>query len=256
MNILAKNITNLELKEMEGSLLSFAIMESTRNSTNFNVDKVREALELAAYLHRSDTRANRANLPRDTYITHPYRNTLRILRYGCTNHDVIVASILHDTVEDHALEIVTEFLENPTPNSSLRILMDESLAYLSDTFGPEVARIVSAVSNPPLPKTLTKVEKRALYAEHVLSVIEDPYVFLVKFSDFVDNAVGLYHNTGNPDMVNHLSQKYLQLVEAFEQRLAIEKVTRTIPVTDKGLEEMRNHLKAGKERLLGLLNNK
>ena len=256
MNILAKNITNLDLKEMEGSLLSFAIMESTKDSKNFNVDKVREALEIAAYLHRSDTRANRANLPRDTYITHPYRNTLRILRYGCSNHDVVVASILHDTVEDHALDIVTEFLENQNPSSSLRTLMDESLVYFSETFGPEVARIVSAVSNPPLPKTLTKVEKRALYAEHVLSVIEDPHVFLVKFSDFVDNAVGLYHNTGNPVMVDHLSQKYLQLVEAFEQRLESEATTRTIPVTDEGLEEMRNHLQAGKTRLLGLRNSK
>lgn len=251
MNILAKSISDLDLKEMEGSLLSFAIMESAKNSDNFDIEKVREALELAAYLHRADTRANRANLPKDTYITHPYRNTLRILRYGCINHDVIVASILHDTVEDHANEIVAEFL-GKSINETTRELMDMSLVYYTDTFGKEVSRIVNAVSNPPLDKGLTKPEKRALYAEHVLSVIDDPHVFLVKFSDFVDNAVGLYHNTGSPNMVEHLSQKYLLLVEAFEERLYQENTIRTIPVTDEGLEEMRNHLTAGKERLLKL----
>lgn len=249
MSILSTQISNLPLKGMEGSLLAFAIMEEASDATHFNSTKIREALELAAYLHKDDTRANRANLPRDTYITHPYRNTLRILRYGCKNHDVIIASILHDTVEDHAYEIVNEFTSHSTEGLNEETLMQLSFDYIGEAFGINVARIVDGVSNAPLPSHLSKHDKRVAYAKHVLDVIADPEIFLVKFSDFVDNAVGLYHNTGRPEMVQHLSRKYLQLVEGFAKRLEEDTQNRKIPVSDQGLKEMQEHLTAGTTRL-------
>lgn len=253
MRTILESIDNLELKEMEGSLLSHAISNAVAKMPQVDFVKVEEAMQLASYLHRHDTRANRANLPRDTYITHPYRNTLRIIRYGCTNQDVIVASILHDTVEDHYKEIVNEFLEESIENLSIQEAMDRAIVYLSSTFGNNVGRIVNAVSNPPLPKDLSKEEKRRLYAIHVLNEISDPEVFLVKFSDFADNAVGLHHNIGSSAMVAHLSQKYIQLVSAFRARLHLETKERLMHVSDQGLLEMKRHLDIGEKRLLGLL---
>lgn len=246
-------ISNLELKEMEGSLLNYAILRSVRLMDSVDASKVEEALELASYLHRHDTRANRANLPRDTYITHPYRNTLRIIRYGCEDQDVIIASILHDTVEDHYEDIVKEFLEESTEELSIQELMDKSIAWYAETFSEKVAHIVNAVSNPPLPKTLSKEEKRKLYAEHVLGEISDGDVFIVKFSDFVDNAVGLHHNLGSTGMVGHLSQKYIQLVPGFRHRLHEDTHNRQMCISDQGLDEMKRHLDLGEKRLQKML---
>ena len=249
MEMIKNSIEALDLKEMDGSLLSFAIMHGVNRMPHVDGALVAKAIELAAYLHRKQTRANRGNLPRDNYITHPLRNTLRIMRYDCVNQDIIIASILHDTVEDHPKDINREF--SKTPFSTDAEARENALTYISETFGKEVARIVRAVSNPPFPSSLSKEEKRKLYAEHVLEVISDPAVFLVKFSDFVDNAVGLYHNTGSPDMVKHLSRKYIQLVFGLRHRLKYE--PHLISASEQGLLEMKRHLNIGETRLQKLI---
>ena len=236
---------------MDGSLLAFSIIHKTSLIfTPQENELIQEAIEMASYLHRHDTRANRGRLPRDNYITHPLRNTLRILRYGCTDIDVIIASILHDTVEDHPKEISIELAGKEA--HSVAEARDNSFSYITAVFGAEVSRIVAAVSNPEMPAGLSKEEKRKLYAEHVISVLDDPKVFLVKFSDFVDNAVGLYHNTGSPEMVSHLSRKYIQLVNAFRYRMRSE-LGHYLPVTPNGLDEMKRHLNIGETRLQKLI---
>ena len=244
-----EQIRNLNLKEMDGSLLSFAILSSIEQIPTINTSLVFEAMELAAYLHRSQLRGDRGNLPRDTYITHPLRNTLRILRYGCTIQDVIIASILHDTVEDHPFDMAKEFAgiipENETEARAI------SLKYISEKFGQRVSEVVEAVSNPIAPKNMDKDAARAEYVQHVLSVIHDPYVLLVKFSDFVDNAVGLYHSKGLNTRIEHLAKKYIPLVPAFRTRLKHD--IELIPVSEQGLLEMKNHLAQGEMRLQKIL---
>lgn len=233
---------------MEGSLLSFAILDCVQSNDKFDLKQILKALKLASYLHRNQTRANRKDLPKDTYITHPYRNTLRLLRYGCDSNDVIVASILHDTVEDHAASIVKELLEE-NDSFSEEDLIKLSLGYMSREFNPTVAFIVEQVTNDPLPSHLSKDEKRHAYAKHVIAMINTPEAFLVKFSDFVDNAAGLHHNSGRPEMVAHLAKKYSLTVGAFETKLNDPVFVSLLPVSEDGLKQMREHLAAGKQRL-------
>lgn len=252
-------IRQLSMKDMDSSLLANTILTDVAKMKHVDYEKVSSAIEVASYLHRNDTRANRKGLPRTPYIEHPLRNTLRIMRYECTDQNVIVASILHDTVEDHPHEIAAEFAEQPVEDEAEA--RETALNFISETYGDNVAHIVYKVSNPILPEGLSKEEKREKYIEHVDSVIGDGSVALVKFSDFVDNAVGLYHNlvvdennpkVNNKGMVSHLSKKYLPLIPIWRERLERERTNRTIPVTDKGLEEMFRHLEHGERELTKL----
>src|SRR5689334_18399095 len=85
------------------------VMEIEERAEKLGIlESVHKAIYLASYVHQGQTRSNRGPLPRDTYITHPLRNTLRLMRYGVEDADVLVASILHDTVEDHAERIINE----------------------------------------------------------------------------------------------------------------------------------------------------
>jgi hypothetical protein len=93
------------------------------------------------------------------------------------------------------------------------------LSWILDEWGLETARLVAAVTNP-LPGTviLTKEQKRRQYADHVKAAITgDSAVFIVKFTDYADNASGLHHNdiAGNSGMVAHLAAKYLPLADIF-----------------------------------------
>lgn len=184
------------------------------------------------------------------------RNTLRVLRRGCTDLDVVLACILHDTVEDCVEEILTEFvLRDPatlTPAEQRELALD----WLGREFGNGTARLVAAVSNPlPTDVSLSKAEKRERYARHVLeAVTDDTKVFVVKFSDYMDNAAGLYHNDvgGNSGVVAHLAAKYLPVADIFAAEFEANPAIRA-RVSAAGYEEIGLKLRASKERLTGLV---
>jgi (p)ppGpp synthase/HD superfamily hydrolase len=245
---------NLDLKKMDGSLLAFAILNNVKRIKGIDEAVILHAMEFASYIHRKDTRRNRENLPRDNYITHPYRNTLRLIRYGCVSQNVLVASILHDTAEDHPSEIIDEFSNYVSTDYEDDVeKLKVTIKVIGEIFGKRVAELVDGVSNVPLPKGTSKALKREKYAEHVLLAIQDPEVFLIKFSDFVDNAVGLYHNTGAPDMVFHLTTKYLLLVDAFRKRIHHARVSNEFNLTrEEGYDEIFAHLDLGEKRLKAL----
>lgn len=244
-------INALPLKEMEASLLQRAIVSFADSEDLIDTNKIREAIHIAAYLHRNDYRQGRLGKSEDHYITHPLRNTLRLIRYGCKDQDILLASILHDTVEDHAFNITEEFVEiNVNSEEEAR---ETAYSYLDARFGGRVAEYVKAVSNPLHEGHKTKEEKRALYVEHVLEVVKILPVFMVKFTDYVDNAVGLYHNVSphNTKMINHLALKYLPLASVFETKLEDE--GHLLPVSPEGLMTMKEQIKFGKEKLTELV---
>src|SRR5262245_39376058 len=62
--------------------------------------RLEEALELAARLHRHQRRV------REPYLNHLLRVAIRIIHYyGVTDVDIIIAALLHDSVEDHPFEL-------------------------------------------------------------------------------------------------------------------------------------------------------
>jgi (p)ppGpp synthase/HD superfamily hydrolase len=148
------------------------------------------ALELAAWLHSADRRQ------REPYINHPLRVALRIIgSYQVRDTDVICAALLHDTVEDHAQDLSSRGQPG-------------ALGVLAEMFGPRVAELVAAVTNP----SYEGVTDRALaYREHLAASLDtSPWARVIKVSDFTDNGVGLHYTSGMKAI--RLARKYAPVV--------------------------------------------
>jgi hypothetical protein len=160
-------------------------------------DRVRlgRALDLAARLHASDSRQ------REPYLNHLLRVAIRIIAYyGVRDADVICAALLHDAVEDHAGDLADGSQE-------------AALAVLADEFGPRVAGLVAAVTNPEWSAGRDRHEQ---YREHVAdSLGRCPWARVIKASDFTDNGVGIIHTTG--PMADRLAGKYAPLVPVLRE---------------------------------------
>ena len=89
----------------------------TQNGTGKN--QIEEAIEIAAEAHQGQYRKG-TDTP---YITHPYAVGLILMEAGCTEA-VIIAGILHDTVED----------------------TDLTLEFIRERFGDAIANIVDGCS--------------------------------------------------------------------------------------------------------------
>lgn len=88
-------------------------------------NRIEEAIEVAAQAHHGQFRKG-TNTP---YITHPYAVGLLLMNAGCSDA-VVIAGILHDTVEDTDLtlacirenfgDFVAEIVDGCSENKSLR----------------------------------------------------------------------------------------------------------------------------------------
>jgi (p)ppGpp synthase/HD superfamily hydrolase len=239
---------SMRMSEMDPALLSFAILDLA-DELRIGSPLFRNAMTLAAYVHRTDRRGACGDLPRDVYITHPYRNVLRLLRYGCADEQILIAAALHDTVEDHPEHIVGLF---DTPHGTTVSVTDaaRALELLDQNFGTKAARIVAAVSNPPSPAGASVEQRHRAYAEHVAAVIGDPDVFLVKFVDFVDNAASLVFMTDEAGRVRR-ARKYAPLVAVLGR--ALDAHAAELPVSPAGIGRIRKHLNTIEERLAVLV---
>ena len=85
------------------------------------MDKVFHAIELAACAHRGQVRKG-SGVP---YLIHPLNVAKLLIQGGCVE-EVVVAGLLHDTVEDTDME----------------------LADIEAEFGPGVAALVAGASEP------------------------------------------------------------------------------------------------------------
>lgn len=207
-------IKETPLKRLDSALLAITLVDEATAAKMSH--KVREAMSLASHLHSEQTRANRGNLPRTPYIEHPLRNAIRLFRWGCINEEIIIAAILHDVVEDCSMKFVNDYTDfNVFDEMEARAIL---LEYIKSEFSPEVSRIVAAVSNEVLPREMPKQEKHVIYRKHVTESIQnDTAVFLVKLSDFADNASSLHHNDTpeNRSRVKSMASKYHPLVTVF-----------------------------------------
>src|SRR5487761_104223 len=158
--------------------------------------RLERALELAARVHAGDRRQ------REPYLNHLLRVAIRIIAYyHVRDADAVCAALLHDAVEDHPGELA--------PGGGQR----EALAVLAAEFGPRVAKLVEAVTNPAWEPGQDKHEQ---YREHVAASLEScPWARVIKVSDFTDNGVGLNHSTG--PMLERLAGKYAPLVPVLRE---------------------------------------
>ncbi|MFI6264942.1 HD domain-containing protein [Micromonospora sp. NPDC051006] len=163
-------------------------------------ERLSAALDLAADLHRDDRRV------REPYLNHLLRVSIRMMHhYRVRDVDVIVAGLLHDAVEDHPVELAgADTGDDPT---------EAALATLAARFGPRVARLVAAVTNPRYDPTRDRNEQ---YREHVAASLDrEPWARVIKVSDFTDNGVGVIHTVG--PKVESSARKYRPLVPVYRE---------------------------------------
>jgi HD domain len=167
---------------------------------------IERALDLATRLHGADRRDT------EPYLNHLLRVAIRIISYyGVRDADVICAALLHDAVEDHAGELAG--LDGADRTSGGQ---HAALAALADEFGPRVAELVAAVTNPPYTPGRDRHDQ---YREHVAdSLRRSPWARVIKASDFTDNGVGLIHTTG--PRLHKLADKYAPLVPVLRELIA------------------------------------
>lgn len=239
-NAIGAALRGLPLKEMDPSLLTFAIL---RESADLRVDggALRTAMELAAFLHRNDVRGARRHLADDVYVTHPFRLVLRLVRWGCIDLAVLCAAALHDTVEDHPDDVVA-LLRDPAQAHE-----GDAIDLLATAFGDDVAGIVAAVTNPP-PTSNSEEDRHRAYRDHVANVIADGQVFLVKIADYVDNAGSLRHMV-DPERRARLARKYAPLVPTF--RTALAEHGEKLPLGSDGPGQIAQHLDTIEEWFAG-----
>jgi hypothetical protein len=212
--------------------------------------RLNQALDLAARLHAGDRRE------REPYVNHLLRVAIRIMsHYGVHDPDVITAALLHDAVEDHPAELAAGF--PPADSLPAASASDGStaaaasggqraaLAAVAAEFGPRVAELVAAVTNPPWAPDRDAYEQ---YREHVAdSLRRNPWARVIKASDFTDNGVGLIHTTG--PRVRTLAGKYAPLVPILRQLIELPDT----PLDAPAKQEILAHLDRAADRFAAVL---
>lgn len=217
-----------DLKKLTHDELVDAILTESE-LTGEELRKLSHSIQLAEVLHEGQVRKaliqGRANTP---YIEHPLRNTLRLIRLGVRDHEVLIANVLHDTVEDCSqryTEVYTP-LGKHCPEPEAREYL---LTHIAVTYSPRTADLVEGVTNPYVTKEdwakLSQQEKHDDYRSHVKpAIMSDPDVFLIKFSDFKDNAGSLHHSTpAERRGARRRATKYHPLVPDFQEAYAHHK---------------------------------
>ena len=248
-------VTERPLKTMNAPVLAITIARFADAHPEIDGVKMREAILLASELHQNDLRSNRAKYDVTPYIEHPLRNTLRLIRWGCTDQSVLISSILHDTVEDHPHEISADHHGEATDDE--HAARENSFKYIEAKFGKRVSKTVQGMSNPIFAdKYMPAAKKNIIYADHVTEAIQDPHVFVNKMADFTDNALGLHHNRASMSetSLRKKATKYLLVIDALESRLKQGIVVGDLPISEKGAQRMLRQLEKGRPGLIELAN--
>jgi len=203
--------------------------------------QLNQALDLVSLLHAADQRES------EPYVNHLLRVAIRIMsHYGIDDTGVVTAALLHDAVEDHAAEIAGQDRDPETEDlRSDAELQRAALAVLSAEFGPRVADLVGAVTNPPWAPGRDTHEQ---YREHVAqSLRRHPWARVIKASDFTDNGVGLIHITG--PRVGRLAAKYAPLVPVLRECIQLPGT----PLSAAARQHILSQLDRAAERFTALL---
>jgi HD domain len=163
---------------------------------------------------------------------------IRIIHYyGIGDADVVCAALLHDAVEDHPGELAA--------GGGNGVGTAAALAVLAAEFGPRVAELVGAVTNPDY---VPGQDKGRQYREHVAaSLAASPWARVIKISDFTDNGVGLIHTTG--PALARLAGKYAPLVPVFR-----DMITRPdTPLSDGARAHILRQLDRAEQRFTAIL---
>ncbi len=167
--------------------------------------KTDEILITKAFYFCVDSHKDVVRKSGEPYYTHPLKVAISLItNFSVNDTHSIIASLLHDTVED--VEGVT-----------MEIILEK--------FGEEVAEIVDAVTK--IRGTTTRqMDKTATYGKLFLALIKDVRVILIKLADRLDNMKTLYYL--NESKQKAIAEETLNFYTPFAQRLGLTKVKKSL----------------------------
>ena len=136
-------------------------MQFEKQLANTSIFNLLTAIDFAAHKHRNQRRKNAEQTP---YINHPIGVAQILSDCNVTDMDVLIAAVLHDTVED----------------------TDTSLPEISSRFGSRVGALVASVSDD---KRLPKHERKRLQVVHAREASKETR--LIKMADKLHNLTDL-----------------------------------------------------------------
>ena len=188
--------------------------------------------EHATALHKDQARRPSG----ESYDNHVVRVASRIINdFGVIDEDLFIIGLLHDAVEDQ--------LEKLTGTSQAS--RDDAYTLLEHHYSKRVSDAIKGLSNTEeYERTENRTKRNKLYVDHVLhECTTNTDCFIVKLSDFFDNAMQLQHNTTNESRVKG-AVKYLPLFDYFSQTL---RSTRHLPLSASLRNELASRIEAQKE---------
>jgi (p)ppGpp synthase/HD superfamily hydrolase len=211
--------------------------------TNFENQEEKEtvfrALDLALDVHLDQ--ADRSD--GEPFARHPIevaQKTLDILDEP--NADLVVASLLHDSVEDRADVLFAKRVNRKYPDKDFMFTADDELKErhqeifkrfsfreLRDMFGKDVEYYVYNLTNhdfdtfiedakPNSSQEYKEALKNVLYQDHVKEIIQDPNLCILKYADFSVN-VNLNSLDKNSSKYKKLRRKYKSVIPIFIKQL-------------------------------------
>jgi len=183
-----------------GSLGLYLKLEDLLEKSGLSLDhELNWSLHFALALHANDRRTN------GHYADHVLRVGLRIIHnFGIEDKEILAAAFLHDTVEDHPLDIVRTLGQEIDPEAPKERALLSLLGHVS----PEIVNLVEKLTF--VPSTNDYEEKNEEYVDYVNSIVKyDAKARVIKLSDFIDNAVGNHYTNGAKRA--KLDKKYLPL---------------------------------------------
>ena len=230
------NLDEVGLEEAKNQYES--ITEQLKNFPEKDANKIRAAMNVAWQLHSGQFRKSTTT----PYITHPLSNLQRLMDYGVTDSDMLAAAAMHDCVEDCSKEYAEKVggdFKNPAK------ARETTQRGINRAFGKGTGYIVAAVSNElQSDKSLSTEEKNKQYVTHARTQISAHFgAFMVKYSDFLDNAGGLRNaKFEDPNRQRKLATKYLPLAGVFREVADEHLRAGNMNLSAKGQAELRREL--------------
>lgn len=164
-------------------------------SSDQSGEKIWQAYEFAKKAHEGQKRKTG-----EDYIVHPVA-TMEILIDIQVDRDTLIASLLHDVAEDTKYSILD----------------------ISETFGPDVARLVDGVTKLNKIHFSSKEEVQAeSFRKMFLSMAEDIRVVLIKLADRLHNMRTIRYMS--PEKQKEKAQETLDIYAPLAHRLGIYKI--------------------------------
>lgn len=199
-----------------------------------------------AVLFDSDTHRS------STYMTHLLRAPIRLIRdYGVRDPELATAAVWHDGPEDHPRDMI--HLLGVLPPEGLSST-DAALWALAQSYNSRVSWLVGTVTKSERPDGLSDREKLEFYWQDVADKIADNFeTFLLKLSDFTDNAVGILWSETAEQMIK-FAGKYYPLFDVFLAQLEVYRMQGLI--SDMHAETAKQQLMVGSARCRMILDNR